>query len=262
MGPRARSWNSRCVDDCLSENVVAALLSGTLLRDEREQAELHLDTCVSCRELVAHALRAPPGPADGPRIGRYRVLREVGSGSMGTVYAAADPDLGRQIALKVLRPMERANRTDRRARLAREARAMARLAHPNVITVHEIGVADDQLFIAMELVQGPTLGRWLRDAARGWRDVVDVLCAAGRGLAAAHAAGIVHRDFKPDNVLVGDDGRVRVTDFGLAHLAATAVAPTAEADAIAPVGTLATALTALTASGTLVGTPAYMAPEQ
>ncbi|HWO19942.1 MAG TPA: protein kinase, partial [Kofleriaceae bacterium] len=254
------------MDACLSENIVAALITGGLPRGEREAVELHLDGCTACRELVAQVLSAPaparPALADGPRIGRYRVLREVGSGSMGTVYAAEDPELGREVALKVLRPTKRDENASHRARLTREARAMARLAHPNVITVHEIGAADEQLFIAMELVKGETLRRWLADAPRGWRAVTDVLCAAGRGLAAAHAAGVVHRDFKPDNVLVGDDGRVRVTDFGLAQLAqpvaleATVPASTASAtpgDAPA---------SALTASGVLVGTPVYMAPEQ
>jgi predicted Ser/Thr protein kinase/tetratricopeptide (TPR) repeat protein len=248
------------VDSCLSENVVAALVSGRLPRAELAGTELHLDTCAACRELVAHALRAAgsaaaPVRADVLHIGRYRVLREVGAGGMGKVYAAQDPDLGREVALKILRPTGRAERDDHRARLAREARAMARLAHPNVITVYEIGAADDQLFIAMELVKGGTLRRWLRAEPRGWRAVVEVLCAAGRGLAAAHAAGIVHRDFKPDNVLVGDDGRVRVTDFGVARLAAI--------EATLPAGTAETEpATSLTASGAILGTPAYMAPEQ
>jgi class 3 adenylate cyclase/predicted Ser/Thr protein kinase len=249
----------------LSENVVAALVSGSLPPAELEAAERHLDGCASCRELVARTLHdlvpAPPAHGGGARIGRYRVLREVGAGSMGRVYAAEDPDLGREVALKVLRSPEGADREGRRARLLREARAMARLAHPNVITVYEVAEADEQIFIAMELVHGATLGRWLRDAPRGWRAVADVLCAAGRGLSAAHAAGIVHRDFKPDNVLVGDDGRVRVTDFGLAQVGA-GEAPAASGVPAAPSGTPELALTALTASGALVGTPAYMAPEQ
>src|SRR5260221_5313123 len=102
---------------------------------------------------------------------------------------------------------------------------MARLAHPNVITVHEVGTLDRDVFIVMELVKGTTLAGWLREAPRGWREVVDMMRAAGRGLAAAHAAGVVHRDFQPDNVLVGADGRVRVTDFGLALVAAAPPVP-------------------------------------
>ena len=248
------------MDICLSENVVVALVSGRLPRAELEATELHLDGCAACRALVAHALHAAVPAAGPPRadvlhIGRYRVLREVGAGGMGKVFAAQDPDLDREVALKVLRPTGRDERDHHRTRLTREARAMARLAHPNVITVYEIGAADDQLFIAMELVKGGTLRRWLRAEARGWRAVVEVLCAAGRGLAAAHAAGIVHRDFKPDNVLVGDDGRVRVTDFGVARLAAI--------EATLPAGTAETEpATSLTASGAILGTPAYMAPEQ
>jgi predicted Ser/Thr protein kinase len=249
------------VDACLSENVIVALRSGRLPRLEFEVAEFHLDGCASCRELVAQALHAPAPtgstPADVPRIGRYRVLREVGSGGMGKVYAAEDPDLGREVALKVLGPSGRDESNGRRVRLAREARAMARLAHPNVITVHEVGVAGDELFIAMELVKGTTLGRWLDEAPRSWRVVTDVMCAAGRGLAAAHAAGVIHRDFKPDNVLVGDDGRVRVTDFGLAQLATTEATVPAKRLPPRPATNMA-----LTASGAIVGTPAYMAPEQ
>ncbi|HEX2685997.1 MAG TPA: protein kinase [Kofleriaceae bacterium] len=253
------------MDGCLSENVVAALVSGRLPRVELESAERHLDRCGGCRELVTCALSATgparPAPADVRCIGRYRVLREVGAGSMGTVYAAEDPDLGREVAIKVLRPTARDDES-LRIRLAREARAMARLSHPNVITVHEIGAADDQLFIAMELVAGATFRRWLRDAPRGWRATAEVMCAAGRGLAAAHAAGVVHRDFKPDNVLVGEDGRVRVTDFGLAHLAAASVRAPEGTTSAARGGAPALALTALTVTGALVGTPAYMAPEQ
>jgi eukaryotic-like serine/threonine-protein kinase len=262
------------VGGCLPEDVVVALVSGRLARGELEIAELHLDGCAACRELVAHALHAtplapvlhaaPPAPARHARadawcIGRYRVLREVGAGNMGRVYAALDPDLGREIALKVLRPTAHDETAGSRARLAREARAMARLAHPNVITVHEIGAAGDQLFIAMELVKGRTLRRWLSEGARGWRAVTDVLCAAGRGLAAAHASGVVHRDFKPDNVLVGDDGRVRVTDFGLAQLAAIEAPLPAET---VETGRGSAPPIVLTASGAMVGTPAYMAPEQ
>jgi hypothetical protein len=253
------------VEACLSENVIAALMAGRLPRVELEAAELHLDGCTACRELVACALcatalaPAQPARSDVPRIGRYRILREVGAGSMGRVYAAEDPDLGREIALKVLYPTRHAERDTRRARWLREARAMARLAHPNVITVHELGAEDENLFIAMELVRGGTLGRGLRAAPRGWRAATEVMREAGRGLAAAHAAGVVHRDFKPDNVLVGDDGRVRVTDFSLAQLAAIdATLPAATA--ASPPGSASPI--ALTATGAIIGTPAYMAPEQ
>jgi hypothetical protein len=202
----------------------------------------------------------------GERAGRYQVVDVVGAGAMGTVYAAHDPDLDRTVAIKLLHAeLGRGRRAaELRARLALEARALARISHPNVITVYDTGTVGDQVFVAMELVTGGTLRSWLGEAPRSWRDVRDAYVAAGRGLAAAHAAGIVHRDFKPDNVLVGSDGRVRVTDFGLSR---------ADWDDPAPPERLAEgsgepALPAprspphLTATGALVGTPVYMAPEQ
>ena len=137
---------------------------------------------------------------------------------MGVVYGAYDPELDRKIALKLLKG-ERASvrRTTARARLLREAKAMARLAHPNVIAVHDVGVFDGQVFLAMEFLGGGTLKSWLGAGPRHWREVLEVFVAAGRGLAAAHAAGLVHRDFKPENVLLDRDGRPRVVDFGLAR---------------------------------------------
>jgi WD40 repeat protein len=145
-----------------------------------------------------------------------------------------------------------------RAGLLREAQAMAQLSHPNVIAVHDVGSSADRVFIAMELVEGGTLTEWLRaPGGRTWRDVVGVFRAAGEGLAAAHAAGLVHRDFKPDNVLVGRDGHVRVTDFGLAR--ASLVPLLASEGVDAPPQHL---VETMTVTGALVGTPAYMAPEQ
>ncbi len=202
--------------------------------------------------------RASVGP--GRRLGRYVVLRALGAGGMGVVYAAYDPDLDRNVALKVLR-------TDQRhggARLVREAQALARLSHPNVVTVHDVGMLDDDVFIAMELLDGPTLREWLASAPRSWQEVLAVFLPAGRGLAAAHAAGLIHRDFKPDNVLMGKGGIIRVTDFGVARLADEAPHPTGAghlpdagvAHAAALLGT------PLTRAGAVVGTPAYMAPEQ
>jgi tetratricopeptide (TPR) repeat protein len=255
------------VDACLTENEVMAVLTGQLADPQLRAVEAHLDTCASCRSLVAYAGRDPAPVADASAapdapglIGRYRILRTVGSGGMGTVCAAQDPDLDRVVALKLVDPSLAATEaTALRARLAREAQAMARLAHPNVITVHDIGSFGDRLFIAMEYVEGGTLRWWLRSAPRGRDAVVEMLTAAGRGLAAAHAAGVVHRDFKPDNVLVGTDGRVRVTDFGLARLQ-TAAASDAAGEAGQPHAREGT--TSLSRSGALVGTPAYMAPEQ
>ncbi|HEX3474811.1 MAG TPA: protein kinase [Kofleriaceae bacterium] len=188
---------------------------------------------------------------EGDRLGRYVVIGRVGAGSMGVVYSARDPDLDRQVALKVLRP-ELSAGAPGRARLLREARALARLSHPNVVPIYDVGVVDDRVYLAMELVSGTTLRHGLAGA---WRDIADAYLQAARGLAAAHAAGLVHRDFKPDNVLLGDDGRVRVVDFGLVGVAADAVAPTAHDPGGAALAVLDTA------TGVAVGTPAYMAPE-
>ncbi len=157
---------------------------------------------------------ATPAEAIGATLGRYRLERELGSGGMGVVHAAFDPDLERRIALKVLRS---ASGDEAQKRLLREARAMARLTHANVVTVHEVGSANGRDFVAMELIDGETLADWIRAEPRGEHAIVDAFLAAGRGLAAAHRAGIVHRDFKPHNVLRSRDGRIVVTDFGLAR---------------------------------------------
>src|SRR5687767_2761935 len=134
---------------------------------------------------------------------------------MGRVYQAADPELDRRIALKLVRG--RRGDAIASARLLREAQALAQLAHPNVVTVFDAGRFGDDVYLAMELVEGTTLRAWLREGPRPRDKVLEVLVAAGRGLAAAHRAGLVHRDFKPSNVILGDDGRVRVLDFGIAR---------------------------------------------
>ncbi|MCA9683832.1 MAG: serine/threonine protein kinase, partial [Myxococcales bacterium] len=156
----------------------------------------------------------------GTCISRYMVLEEVGAGAMGEVYSAYDPELDRRVAVKLLQ--RRSSRGSRA--LIREAQAMAKLTHPNVVAVHDVGTVDlpereGVLFIAMEYVEGGTLRQWWREQPRSWSEIVEVFIEAGRGLAAAHGKKLVHRDFKPDNVLVGGDGRVKVTDFGLARSA-------------------------------------------
>jgi serine/threonine-protein kinase len=175
---------------------------------------------------------------------------------MGVVYAAEDPRLGRQVALKLLRPLGGGAGAEARARLLREAQAMARLSHPNVLPLFELGTADGRDFLAMEWVEGTTLDGWLRERERPWREILQLLLAAGAGLAAAHRAGLVHRDFKPGNVLVDRDGRARVTDFGLASHGPVKDAP---ASAEASDGALEPRLTR---AGAVPGTPAYMSPEQ
>ena len=200
--------------------------------------------------------REVPGElAPGTTLGRYRVGEQLGAGAMGVVLAAIDLTLDRKVALKLVRPDPASDSTAARQRLLREAQAMARLAHPNVVTVYEVGTAFDHVFVAMEHIDGCTLADWLKERRRSQREIVASFAAAGRGLAAAHEAGIVHRDFKPANVLVSADGRVRVADFGLATSPVVPAESSPESRrAVAPIG--------ITATGALLGTPAYMSPEQ
>ena len=200
--------------------------------------------------MVESTLEADPGDrvepvpafAPGTTIAHFKIVRELGAGGMGIVFEAHDPDLDRRVAVKIVR--------DRRAgsaaglRLIAEAQAMARLAHPNVVGVHEVGTIDNQVFVVMELVRGDTLAGWLDRHPRPWRDIVDVFLHAGQGLLAAHHAGLIHRDFKPSNVLIDDAGRPRVSDFGLAR--SEERGPLAEGSE----------------NSGIAGTLAYMAPEQ
>ncbi len=205
----------------------------------------------------------------GSALGRYIILRRIGAGAMGAVYEAFDPELERKVALKIMQrgPSSGDGLSEGSARMLREARAMAKLVHPNVITIFDVGTVDGRVFLAMELIEGMTLSEWLAQP-RSIPEILKTLGQAGRGLAAAHAAGIVHRDFKPDNVLVGADGRVVVLDFGLA-------APTTgrgRGQTTRPRPSLSDRVgeavvstgwnDELTATGVIMGTPAYMAPEQ
>jgi serine/threonine protein kinase len=273
-------------------------------------------------KALARAAGDTPQPGDS--VGRYVIERVLGAGGMGVVYAAHDPDLDRRIALKLLHVGAAAG-AEARTRLLREARAMAKLSHPNVITVYEVGTAGGVDFVAMELIEGTNASEWLRATPRAPAEVLRVFRAAGRGLAAAHATGLVHRDFKPANVLLGKGDKVVVTDFGLARayddgaLATTMPSPTSSPtssptpspspSAPSAVSAAATATTAaaepatvtsapasvsgldetveaggrppaasresratrtdsadlsstITRTGALLGTPAYMAPEQ
>jgi serine/threonine-protein kinase len=198
-------------------------------------------------------------------IGRYVLERELGSGGMGFVYAARDPELNRRVAIKLVRPASEGIDSQRgRARLLREAQAMAQLSHPNVLAVHDVGTVGDQVFVAMEFVEGCTLADWLLRERSTWRDTVRVFIDAGKGLAAAHAAGILHRDFKPQNVLVSSDGRVRVADFGLAKAATERQPdePTQPATGAKDLVDANGSPLSITDAGRLLGTPTYMAPEQ
>jgi tetratricopeptide (TPR) repeat protein len=254
-------------------------IEGDLSEQERQEIEGLLDRSPETREVLAEMVRLygdaafagdrsrrtagdasldPPGgwePTDTV-VGRYHVESPIGSGSMGVVYLARDPVLDRMVALKLMHPQAH----DQRGimRLLREARALAQLSHPNVVEIYDAGEHDGAVFLAMELVRGTTLERWLHQKRRPWQAIIDAFVAAGRGLAAAHAAGLVHRDFKPANVLVRPDGRVVVTDFGLVRDAIETVALDDEDQVLPPRDDL----DAVTEAGTILGTPAYMSPEQ
>ena len=269
---------------CLSDDVVFAYLGGSVLPEQAMEVERHLASCADCCTLVAETAKLlenqtdatrldfrpptmPSGPTPltrGTKLGRYEILDVLGRGGMSVVYAAHDSELHRRIAIKVLlsESADARERSVSKSRLLREARAMAAVAHPNVVAIHDVGEWNDEVFVAMELVEGGTLRAWLAKGPHDWRSVVDVFLAAGEGLVAAHRAGLVHRDFKPENVLIGNDGRVRVTDFGIArtaHLGDAALeAPESEGLRSSPRPDLGT----LTATGAASGTPAYMSPEQ
>jgi hypothetical protein len=275
-------------DPCLDDNAASEFVSGTLAATAITQVEAHLASCRDCRALVAALAGSEadsqaatrqlekvsedsqvvrrPVLSIGDRVGRYLVLATLGSGGMGVVFTAYDPQLDRKIALKLLRGNLGVNAKEARARLKREAQAIAQLNHPNVVGVYDVGTTPDgDVYIAMEFVEGDTLTHWLKKWPRTWREILDVFQQAGRGLMAAHSVGLLHRDFKPDNVLVGGDGRVRVTDFGLARSLflddSARGAITNLADATKP--RAGTPLQVdLTATGTVLGTPRYMPPEQ
>jgi tetratricopeptide (TPR) repeat protein len=236
---------------------------GALPPETQRELALHREGCARCQSLgqgapTADDVSATSGdlsrPASRPlmrgtSVGRYVVLEPVGSGGMGVVYAAYDPKLDRKVALKLVRTDADVPGAARQQRLLQEAQALARLSHPHVVSVHDAGsFLTDQVFLAMEFVGGGTLRDWLKESHRSWRDTLQVFLQAGRGLAAAHAAGLVHRDFKPDNVLLGTDGRVRVTDFGLALRDADGAREGSDAAMGSP-------------GHTVAGTRGYQAPE-
>ncbi|HWB76840.1 MAG TPA: serine/threonine-protein kinase, partial [Nannocystaceae bacterium] len=208
------------------------------------------------RALARTAEPQLPSLEDGEMIGEHlRIDRRLGKGGMGVVYLAHDLRLDRPVAVKLLAR----GREDGIARLEREARAMAKLSHPNVAVVHEVGRHRGLPYIAMEYVDGGTARSWLRARTRPWQEIVALYLQAARGLAAAHAAGFVHRDFKPDNVLVGADGRARVADFGLVRLQG---GEAREQRSTWAHGDELTSSAHDTATDAVMGTPAYMAPEQ
>jgi tetratricopeptide (TPR) repeat protein/tRNA A-37 threonylcarbamoyl transferase component Bud32 len=265
--------------------VLAAGEGRKLSNAERDALHSHVVGCASCRAVAGPITGSEPTVADvgrgatlafgsdekpaprvaitrlatselirGESIGRFLVLDLLGAGGMGVVHSAYDPYLDRKVAIKLLRSA--AASEDGTTRLMREAQAMARIKHPNVITVHEVGRFRSQVYVAMEFADAGTLRGWFDGNRRTQREIVDVFVQAGRGLAAAHAAGLVHRDFKPDNVLMSKDGGVLVTDFGLVSTLASDQLAAEPAVRTTPLSQ------DLTHTGAIMGTPAYMAPEQ
>jgi hypothetical protein len=243
---------------CPPDEALAAFAAGTLEVGARDALELHLDACAICRDVLAAIVAEGERPlpltatpedaglpcrplAPGERLLRYEVLRPLGLGAAGVVYEAFDPQLERRVALKVV---SAGSRREVRDRVLEEARVMARLADPHVVAVHDAFELEGLLVMVLELVEGESLADWLYARPRGWREIVTTFLGAGAGLRAAHEAGVVHGDFKPENVLVARDGRARVTDFGLGHLVRAAERGVPDAGTSGP-----------------AGTPLYMAPE-
>jgi len=252
----------RCPDD----SDLAAFAEGRLGPGKRPSVVAHVEGCTACADLVAFAAGHETASVEasdrveygrGSSFGRYLIERHVGSGGLGDVYAAYDPQLDRRVALKVVRPSALAmdDESEQHRRLLREARALAKVTHANVVAVHDVGTQNEAVFIAMEFVEGLTLRDTLREPDRGWPELRPLFVAAARGLAAAHRAGLVHRDFKPGNVMVNTAGEVKVLDFGLARLVGPPAARRQQLNTSPCAET--------TASEQLIaGTPAYMAPEQ
>jgi tetratricopeptide (TPR) repeat protein len=262
---RSTLLDERCAGDASLRAQVEALLETEKVSTSELPPPGAGEWTAAMESLVAEA--AETQLERGQTIGRFVVVGLVGRGGMGEVYAAYDPELDRKVAVKVVRPRMSGARDDH-GRLLREAQAIAKLSHPNVVVVYDVGTIDERVFIAMEFVEGRTIGEWLRAEKPSRHGILDVFMKAGAGLAAAHQAGLVHRDFKPDNVMIGTDGQVRVMDFGLARpvqVDETSIAEVEPSDETqsAPSGTSGGYLRAnLTQTGVRLGSPAYMAPEQ
>ena len=206
--------------------------------------------------MLSSGLRRVAPPV---QVGRFTIVRELGRGGMGVAYLALDEELDRKVAVKLVRPHADAD-VAARHRLLREAQALARLTHPNIVTIYEVGTYRSQLYVAMEFVKGQSVKDWLKSRRRTWHEVLTVFRQAGAGLRAAHVAGLVHRDFKPDNIMIGDDGRVRVLDFGLAR-AVDESHRDAEPVSAATRTQRRRLARKLTETGMVMGTPGYVAPE-
>jgi tetratricopeptide (TPR) repeat protein/tRNA A-37 threonylcarbamoyl transferase component Bud32 len=243
---------------CPDENRLVEYLGGP--PDQSSDIATHLIVCEDCRKLGALLTgaetgrkRMATGSVAEQKVGRFEILETLGQGAMGIVYRAVDPDLEREVAIK-LRRSASALSCDIEERLRREAQSLARLNHPNVVTVHETGEHRGRIYIAMELVDGITLADWL-ESGPGQGEIVEVFRQAGEGLSAAHEAGVIHRDFKPANVLVCDGPHAKVMDFGLARLDGELLVWGESAEP-------AESALDMSLTGGILGTPAYMAPEQ
>jgi eukaryotic-like serine/threonine-protein kinase len=246
----------------VDDETLFAFARGELAETELQRVEAHLKDCADCRAVLAEAARSlepaggePAGSEDGAptSIARYQIVSLLGAGAAGVVYRAFDPQLKRAVALKLLRPELHGASPQQSERMLREAQAMARLSDPHVVAVYDVGLHEGAVYLVMEHIDGPTLSAWLHAERRSTAEILKVFADAGRGLSAAHQKGLVHRDFKPENVLVAAGGRAKVTDFGLAReseawLAERQVDDQASTELYAP-------------TRGLIGTPAYMAPE-
>ena len=260
-------------DDHVDADVALAFADDALPAAERAVVERRIDACGACREAVAAAARDTAGATKRERpmsmqpvqhrsmqlvagdvVGRYIVERPIGAGGMGVVSLARDPELRRAVVIKLVRPD--ASDDDLEARLRREAQAMAQLSHPNVVQIFDTGRHGDRVFLAMEFIAGQTLDAWLIEKERSVAEIIAMFLQCGAGLEAAHRAGLLHRDFKPTNVLVDRDGVAKVTDFGLARALG---APGASVPTLPRMSGVHAVLTHVDA---VIGTPAYMAPEQ
>ena len=244
-------------DPGASETLTATGLNAPALTD---------DTLLAGTNTASQARRVRGRRGPGDTFGRYVVLSKLGEGGMGVVFAAYDPELDRKVAVKLVRSGLLGDSGLSGARLVREAQALAKLSHPNIVAIYDVGVVTDEVWLAMEFVSGKTLSAWLDERPRGWREVLDVMRPAARGLAAAHDAGLVHRDFKPDNVMIGDDTRVRVMDFGLARRAQDGeLAESIDDERVHALYSRSggsNLASELTHPGAISGTPSYMSPEQ
>jgi len=237
--------------DCLGPEAVARLVKGGAGAAESERIHLHLEVCVDCNRRVAEAVGADPEArwpmrslAPGTKVSRFVIRELLGDGPGGTIFEADDPEKGARVVVKFLRP-------DRQPELVKEEQGLVRLSHPHVVNVLDAGTFQGEAYVVLELVEGPRLDEWLAERSRPWREVLDVFLGAARGLAAAHATGLTHRDFKPENVIVDRAGQARVTNFGLAQA-------TPRPSQVMAVVNAQGELT----SSSAAGTPAYMAPEQ